>query len=374
MKKKICMIGTQFIGVPTNCGGAIEYLSFKLAEKLREKFSVTYFSVDPSIKFNSENLVIERFPAKKTNAFLFTLFVAMKSLPKKFHAVYLSGCSMIFAALIVSRLKRIPLIYHEFNHNPWIKPNNFLYDFLSRFSVKCSDYVIVPNAYIEKQLVKQTGINKSKVFVLSNFVDLKEFPSSLPKKEKKILFVGRAVKHKGISFLARLLEENYFNDWVFHLVFPKFSSREERRCFQNLNLLKRSVKAKFSLKCNLSRKQLVEEFSSASILVLPSSQEAFGLVLIEAMASFTPCIAFSVGGIPEIIDDNKNGFLVELNNFRLFKEKLRELMNNEKKRVLFGLNARQKVEEKFSFAVKAKEFNRFFSGVLGQNNEDSVFW
>ena len=72
MQKKVCMIGTQFIGVPTNSGGAIEYLSFNIAKGLSEKgFEISYFSVDPSIKFSpaSENLVIERFPLKKTNGF-----------------------------------------------------------------------------------------------------------------------------------------------------------------------------------------------------------------------------------------------------------------------------------------------------------------
>ena len=83
------MIGTQFIGVPANKGGAIEFLSFEIAKGLSEKnFSISYFSVDPSIEFSSKNLSVERFPLKKTNAFFFSLFVLYKSLFKKFDAVY----------------------------------------------------------------------------------------------------------------------------------------------------------------------------------------------------------------------------------------------------------------------------------------------
>jgi len=365
MVYKICMIGTQYIGVPTDSGGAIEYLSFKIAQGLSKKgFSITYFSVNPAIKFNSENLLIERFPAKKTNAFFFTLFVLFKSLFKKFDAVYVSGCSMIFAGLILARLKGIPLIYHEFNHNPWIKPNNPVYDFLARFSVNSSDYVIVASDFIKKAITDQTKVNGTKLKKILNFIDLTEFPFKPAKKENKILFVGRLVKHKGIDFLTELIKKSDFKQWVFEVIAPKACSEEEKNYFKKLNSLSKSNGKKFVLKTNLSRKQLIEEFTSASILLLPSSQEAFGMVLTEAMACFTPCVAFSAGGTKEIIDNNINGFLVEINNKKLFEEKLKELINDREKRVSFGLKARQKIEENFSFDKAIIEFENFFNEIL----------
>lgn len=363
MSYKICMIGTQFIGIPTDSGGAIEYLSFNMAKGLSEKFNVTFFSVDPSIKSN-QNFVIERFPSKKTNGLFFTLFVFFKSVFKKFDAVYVSGCSMIFVALIISKLKGIPLVYHEFNHNPWIKSKNWFYDSLAKFSVRACDYVIIASDCIKREIINQTGIEETKIYKITNFVSLNEFSSQPKKKEKKVLFVGRMVKHKGIDFLIELIKKKNFNHWKIHFVSPKINSLEEKICFSKLNSLKNSVKGKFFLNQNLSRKELIQEYSSASILVLPSSQESFGMVLIEAMASFTPCIAFSVGGTTEIIDDNKNGLLVELNNFKSFEQKLRELMDNENKRISLGLNARKKVEENFSFINVIKEFECFFNKIL----------
>ncbi len=365
MLYKICMIGTQFIGVPTDKGGAIEFLSFEIAKGLSEKnFSITYFSVDLSTKFILKNLSVERFPAEKTNAFFFSVFVFFKSLFKKFDAVYVSGCSMIFAGLLLSKIKRIPLVYHEFNHNPWVKKKGFFYDFLAKFSVRVSDKIIVPSSFIKEKIILEIPKSKSKVKKISNFVLLKEFSSKPKKKVKKILFVGRMVKHKGIDFLIELIQKNGFSGWSFVLVSPESLSAEEKFYQKKINSLKKTFKAKFFLKTALSREKLIQEFSDSSIFLLPSSQESFGLVLTEAMASFTPCIAFSVGGTSEIIDNNKNGFLVELGNKKEFEEKLQELIKNEEKRISFGLKAREKVEKNFSFNFSIKEFESFFKEVL----------
>lgn len=360
------MIGTQFLGVPTDKGGAIEYLSFNLAKGLSQKeFEVTYFSVDPKIKFSSVPLLnIERFPAKKTNALFFSFFVLFKSLFKKTDAVYVSGCSMIFAGLILSKIKRTPLIYHEFNHNPWIKPNNFFYDFLARFSVKHSDYTLIAGNSIIQSVIEQTKIPEKKILQLPDFVVLDEFPFSPEKKQKKILFVARLVKHKGIDFVLNLTKKSGFEKWIFEIIFPEPDSTEEKNYLKKIKSLVDSSKKKVSFRSGISRKELIKAFSSASILVLPSSQESFGMVLAEAMACFTPCVAFSIGGTTEIIEDNINGFLVKLNDFDLFEKKLLELTQDEKKRISFGFKARKKIEEKFSFVNSLNSFEQFLKKIL----------
>ncbi len=360
MVSRLCMIGTQFVGVPALKGGAIEYLFFHVAEGLSGEFGVTFFSVNPGLNYSGKVLV-ERFPAVKTNGFFFSLFVLWKSLGKKFDAVYVSGCSMIFAGLLIARIKRIPLIYHEFNHNPWIKPLNFFYDFLARFSVRHSDFVVVASDCIMNRILEQEKIPEKKVIKISNFIELNEFPEEKKPKEKKILFVGRAVKHKGIELLEKIIKENSFPGWKFVFVLPEPFSSEEKNLAEKIKKL--SELNQVELRQGINRKELIKEYCSASVFVLPSLQESFGLVLIEAMACFTPCVAFSVCGTKEIVDDNLNGFLVEEGNNELFAKKLAELVSDEKKRNLFGLNARKKAEQ-FSFAGKITEFKDFFRKVV----------
>ena len=69
--------------------------------------------------------------------------------------------------------------------------------------------------------------------------------------------------------------------------------------------------------------------SSASILVLPSEYEAFGIVLLEAAAAATPVIGTRVGGVPEAMSDEGNGFLVDYNDPVMLGKKITLLLEDE---------------------------------------------
>jgi L-malate glycosyltransferase len=64
------------------------------------------------------------------------------------------------------------------------------------------------------------------------------------------------------------------------------------------------------------------------LLVLNSREEPFGLVLVEAMSSGTPVLATRVGGIPEIVRDSENGWLVDRSDTAALARKLLELSQN----------------------------------------------
>ena len=77
---------------------------------------------------------------------------------------------------------------------------------------------------------------------------------------------------------------------------------------------------------------------AADTFVLPSLSEGFPLVLLEAMAAGLPIVATNVGGIPEIVTDGENGFLVEPRNSQQLAEKIALLLQNENIRKRFSTN------------------------------------
>ena len=91
-----------------------------------------------------------------------------------------------------------------------------------------------------------------------------------------------------------------------------------------------------------------EVLNCADILALPSRFETFGLVLAEAMALKKPAVAYNVGGIPELIEDGRNGFLVEKNNEEELYQKLKLLADDSNLRTEMGIEGRKCVETKFS--------------------------
>ena len=102
----------------------------------------------------------------------------------------------------------------------------------------------------------------------------------------------------------------------------------------------------------------------ANILALPSRFETFGLVLAEAMALKKPVVAYEVGGIPELIEDGINGFLVEKNNEEELYQKLKLLADDKELCIAMGIEGRKCVETKFSCKRMMDELLVIYQSVL----------
>ena len=102
------------------------------------------------------------------------------------------------------------------------------------------------------------------------------------------------------------------------------------------------------------RKDVLELMRKAFIFVLPSRWEGFGLVLLEAMSVGVPIIATKVGGIPEVIEDGKDGILVEPENPEELSNAILRLLDNKELRSLVSSNAYKKVKGEYSIEKYTK--------------------
>lgn len=108
------------------------------------------------------------------------------------------------------------------------------------------------------------------------------------------------------------------------------------------------------------RQDVFQVMSTFDIFVLPSLWEGFGIVLLEAMALGKPVIGTNVGGIPEVIDNGLNGFLVEPRNSQQLAERILELLRNAALRNRMGQNGIQKVQLRFSIERVVKEIEKVY--------------
>ena len=110
---------------------------------------------------------------------------------------------------------------------------------------------------------------------------------------------------------------------------------------------------------------LPEIFKMADIFVLPSiSSEAFGIVVLEAMASGVPVIATNVGGIPEVLKENEAGLLIPPGNELELRKAIQKLLNNEELRKWYGINGRKAVEEKYSWDKVVVEIEKVYEEII----------
>ena len=108
---------------------------------------------------------------------------------------------------------------------------------------------------------------------------------------------------------------------------------------------------------------LVKEIQSSALLVLSSlaPAESFGMVLIEAMACGLPVIGSDAGGIPEVIDNGKDGFIVKSGDSRELAAAIERLLRDEQLADRMGEAGHRKVAEKFSWQQKSQETANVFS-------------
>ena len=84
-------------------------------------------------------------------------------------------------------------------------------------------------------------------------------------------------------------------------------------------------------------------YNAASVLVVPSHYESFGLVAVEALACGTPVIASMVGGLPTVIRDGENGLLVPWRRPEAFAERIERVLDDASLRGMLSANARLSV-------------------------------
>jgi glycosyltransferase involved in cell wall biosynthesis len=100
--------------------------------------------------------------------------------------------------------------------------------------------------------------------------------------------------------------------------------------------------------------------NSVDIFVLISDREGLPISILEAMRAGLPVIASDVGGISELIQDQKNGFLIQNNQFDLIINCLQKLINSESLREQRGMTNRKIFEEKFTNEKMLKSLRQVY--------------
>ncbi|WP_318617361.1 N-acetyl-alpha-D-glucosaminyl L-malate synthase BshA [Sporosarcina sp. YIM B06819] len=113
------------------------------------------------------------------------------------------------------------------------------------------------------------------------------------------------------------------------------------------------------------RDDLPELLAISNVMFLLSEKEAFGLVLLEAMACGVPSVATAIGGIPEVIEDSVNGFLVPLGDTALAAEKALQLLQDDKLYATFKENGFATVSDKFHSSTIVTQYEKLYYEVAG---------
>jgi L-malate glycosyltransferase len=184
---------------------------------------------------------------------------------------------------------------------------------------------------LDVQVLQKLNIDEKKLAVIPNGLDVSRFETRkktvTKDTRKKILCVARFDVNKGHEDLIRAMALVPTEiDCIVYLVGPV----NNRAYFYDLNNLVRqmNLRDKVIFCDSANDSQLTEYYFNSDIFVLPSRMETFGLVILEAMHAGLPIVATRVGGIPDLIVDGENGFLVTPGNPEQLKDRILTLLEN----------------------------------------------
>ncbi len=186
---------------------------------------------------------------------------------------------------------------------------------------------------------------RATVQTLPNAVALRNVPARAPEDAPiRVLFAGRIGARKGAFELLR----------AFARLAPQFPAAT-LVCAgdgegEKLKQLARELGVADRVECPgwLNAEQMADELQRASLFALPSHDEGVPIALLEAMSHSLPVLTTPVGGIPEVIESERNGLMVEPGNVEAIERTLERLLRSPAERERLGAAARATIAERYS--------------------------
>ena len=211
---------------------------------------------------------------------------------------------------------------------------------------------VSPSSAIVRRL-RAFGLNP--VIRIPNGIELEAFDVTIPTEEiseafnlneRVILFVGRLVEEKGLTWLLKSLTSvrGKFKLLIVGEGPPKYVAQLVKVAHR-LGLSERVVFAG-----RVPSPLLLQAYKIAAATVVPSLwEDPFPTVALESLAMATPVIGSNVGGIPDIVSPGRTGWLVPPGNIKRLSDAIEEAITDENQCRKMGIYAREMAEREFSF-------------------------
>jgi N-acetyl-alpha-D-glucosaminyl L-malate synthase BshA len=227
---------------------------------------------------------------------------------------------------------------------------------ITKFSIEQADGVTAVSQFLKNSTRKEFSLDTD-IRVIYNFVDPSRYRTE-PHEQKIVTHVSNFRKIKRIpDVIDTFCKISAIIPAKLYLVGdgPEIPLAEEmvRKC---------KIEDRTTFFGNV--RSVEDILARTDVFLLPSEQESFGLAALEAMASSVPVVATTVGGLPEVIDHEKNGFLCQLGDTDQMADYAVDILRDESYRREIGTKAREKVETCFTSEYIVPQYEAYYKEVL----------
>jgi glycosyltransferase involved in cell wall biosynthesis len=251
-------------------------------------------------------------------------------------------------------------------------------DFLHRYLYGHVDKVIAVSEFVRQSLLRSCPLEPGDVEVIFNGVDTRDFicAAELGRQERKRIraelgadgssvlvgIIGRLDPRKGQQWLIRAAGVLAGRGPELRYAIVGASEQDYRTELEALvDELGLAATIKFTGHRTDSRKL----YASLDMLIVPSSEEAFGLVAVEGMLSELPVVASNSGALPEFVEDGVNGLLVELNDERALAGAIEHLADSPELRISLGASSRKWALANLEMGLVLDRLDELYARYLG---------
>lgn len=223
---------------------------------------------------------------------------------------------------------------------PWLYRRSLGRGKFERLVYHLMTFLVTGTEGLKEEYARHYHLPLAKIRVLPNWIDVSRFQSqiigsdelrsrlNISNAEKVVLFTHRLSKRKGAHYLPEIVQR-LKNESIVLLIIGGGAERENIE----LKIKGLGLAEKVRFLNDVPNNKIQNYFKIADLFILPSEEEGFPHVLLEAMAAGLPLVAFNAGGVKDIVPPEFLKYVVAKSNLPAFAEKVRELLYVDSKKM-----------------------------------------
>jgi len=234
------------------------------------------------------------------------------------------------------------------NERGWVRALLTVQARWERLNTRRADLVLVTSRYCADVAQREYGVPAGRLAVVPEPIDLDAWDSAFRRAERRartrpvVLSVARMYPRKRLQDLLRAAVT--LRDGIPDVQIRIVGQGPEYEGLERLHA-ELALGDSVLLLGNVSRERLASEYVNADLFCLPSVQEGFGIVFLEAMAAGLPIVACRAAAVPEVVVDGLSGLLVPPRDPAALARALAELLREPARARALGAEGRRRVSE-----------------------------
>ncbi len=234
--------------------------------------------------------------------------------------------------------------------------------------------IVTPSDWLAKCARSSSLLKNKRIEVIPNGIDTDKYKPidkfvarnilELPKDKRLILFGAvnaNSDRRKGFDLLEAALQNLSQTDWADNTELIIFGASESR------NSPKLTCKTHYLGKLN-DDVSLALVYAAADVFVAPSIQENLANTVMESLSCGTPCVVFDIGGMPDMVENLKNGYLAKPFEVEDLAKGIAWVLEDEERLKKLREQARKKVEQTFTLELQAQKYISLYRDICNRKN------